>query len=252
MTGDAVTGAALLELVALMDRLRSPGGCPWDAAQTHRTLTPYLLEEAYEAHQALVDDDPGALREELGDVLLQVVFHARLGEEAEPAWSIDDVAGDLIAKLVRRHPHVFPGRDDAATPRGVDRGVTDAARVLANWDVIKRAEKQRESILDGVPAVLPALMLADTLARKAARAGVPADLLPDADSHVDPDADGVGSRLFAAVVAARRAGEDAEGALRSVGTAFRDRVTGAERAARADGVDPSTLDAAGWRRYWPA
>jgi len=102
-------GARLLDVVATMDRLRSPGGCPWDAEQTHDSLAPYLLEEAYEAFQAIEDDDSAALREELGDVLLQVAFHSRLAEERDEPdrWTIDDVAAGLVDKLVRRHPHVF-------------------------------------------------------------------------------------------------------------------------------------------------
>ncbi len=122
-------GARLLDVVAVMDRLRSPGGCPWDAEQTHSSLMPYLLEEAYEAYAALEDGDLVDLREELGDVLLQVVFHARLAEESQAPWSIDDVAGDLVAKLVRRHPHVFG-----------DAGPRDVAAVERGWDVIKQAE----------------------------------------------------------------------------------------------------------------
>ena len=151
-----------------MDRLRSPGGCPWDAQQTHDSLAPYLLEEAYEAFQAIEDDDSAALREELGDVLLQVAFHARLAEERdEPErWTIDDVAAGLVDKLVRRHPHVFG-----------DVEVEGADEVITNWDAIKAAEKGRASAVDGVPMSSPALTLAQTLQRKAAKLGVPADLL---------------------------------------------------------------------------
>ena len=125
-------GARLLDVVATMDRLRSPGGCPWDAEQDHASLAPYLLEEAYEAFQAIEDGDLGALREELGDVLLQVAFHARLAEELpdDERWTIDDVAGGLVDKLIRRHPHVFAGRDG----RGAD-------EVNANWEAIKAAER---------------------------------------------------------------------------------------------------------------
>ena len=129
-------GARLLDVVAVMDRLRSPGGCPWDAEQTHASLAPYLLEEAYELHDAIEADDVELLREELGDVLLQVAFHARLAEELaeDERWSIDDVAGDLVAKLVRRHPHVFARavgqrrrRGRGQLGRDQDRG--EAARV---------------------------------------------------------------------------------------------------------------------------
>ena len=113
-------GARLLDAVAVMDRLRSPGGCPWDAEQTHASLGKYLLEEAYEAYEAIEEDDSEALREEMGDVLLQVLFHARLAQESPDGWSIDDAAGDLVDKLVNRHPHVFG--DDAGDRGGRDAG----------------------------------------------------------------------------------------------------------------------------------
>ena len=123
-------GARLLDLVAVMDRLRSPGGCPWDAAQTHRSLLQYLLEEAYETVEAIETDDLDALREELGDLLLQVVFHARLGEEhAERPWSVDDVAAGIVDKLVARHPHVFAPSDGPAA--------ATAEQVEARWDELK-------------------------------------------------------------------------------------------------------------------
>jgi NTP pyrophosphatase (non-canonical NTP hydrolase) len=122
-------GARLLDAVAVMDRLRSPGGCPWDAEQTHATLAPYLLEEAYELLDAIESDDLQLLREELGDVLLQVVLHARLAEDAPVGerWSVDDVAGDLVAELIRRHPHVFadhPGQRGGIDPEHALRSVT--------------------------------------------------------------------------------------------------------------------------------
>lgn len=214
-------GARLLDLVAAMDRLRRE--CPWDQEQTHESLAPYLLEEAYEAYDALQSGSEEELREELGDVLLQVVFHARIATEAEDGWSIDDVAGGLIEKLVRRHPHVFAGLE-----------VAGADEVNTNWDAIKRAEKSRDSVLDGVPLVLPALLLAHTFQRKAAKAGIPQELI---DSGAD-------------LPTWRAAGTDAEAQLRSAALDFRDRLQEAERAARADGV--STLDADDWRRYWPA
>ena len=227
-------GARLLDVVAAMDRLRSPGGCPWDAEQTHRSLMPYLLEEAYEAYEALELDDTAALREELGDVLLQVAFHSRLAEELPEAerWSIDDVAGHLVDKLVRRHPHVFAG----AEVSGVD-------EVLRNWDVIKRAEKTRESVTDGVPMGQPALTLAATLQHKAAKLTLPAGALPAAD--------GFGGRLWELVAEARAAGLDAESELRRVSRAYRDVLAAAERAARADGRDPAELTATDWARYLP-
>ena len=194
-------GAALLDLVATMDRLRSPGGCPWDAEQTHESLTTYLLEETYETLEAIETGDRHHLREELGDLLLQVVFHSRIAEEhPEDAWSVDDVASDIVAKLVRRHPHVF-GSDGA-------RGVTTAADVEAGWHARKAAEKGRESAVEGVPTALPALALAAKLMHRAASHGV---VVPPGDD------DGLGSRLMELVAAAQAEGLDAEAELRAAG-----------------------------------
>ena len=170
-------GARLLDLVAVMDRLRSPGGCPWDAAQTHESLTPYLLEEAYEAVEAVESGDRSALAEELGDVLLQVVFHARLAQEdPQEPFDIDDVAAGIVAKLVRRHPHVFavPGGPEPSRTRS-----TTPEHVEANWDRIKTAEKGRQSVLDGIPVALPALARADAVLGRLDRAGLAADVRPD-------------------------------------------------------------------------
>jgi XTP/dITP diphosphohydrolase len=227
-------GAALLEAVAVMDRLRSPGGCPWDAEQTHESLLQYLVEECYELYQAIEDGDRDAIREELGDVLLQVLFHARVAAEhdARP-FTIDDVAGDLVAKLVGRHPHVFAGSEHIDT----------AERQERRWEELKRAEKQRESSVDGVPLGQPAVALAAKLTSRTARAHLPAELLPDGAS--------VGEQLFALAAKAKLAGVDPEAELRSAARRFADRVRAAELAAVADGADPHALDAAGWRRYWP-
>jgi XTP/dITP diphosphohydrolase len=195
-------GARLLDVVAVMDRLRSPGGCPWDAEQTHASLRGYLLEEAHEAYDAIVDDDPVAMREELGDVLLQVAFHARVAAEAEPGrrFDVDDVAGDLVAKLVRRHPHVFG-----------DAGPRDVAQVEAGWEEIKQAEKQRRSPTEGVSRSQPAASWGAALVRRATRAGLstpePAEL--DVASPEE-----LGERLLAVVAAAEQRGWDVEDALR--------------------------------------
>jgi XTP/dITP diphosphohydrolase len=196
-------GARLLDLVAVMDRLRSPGGCPWDAEQTHASLVPYLLEEAHETLEAIETGDRTALIEELGDLLLQVVFHARLGEEdADRSWSIDDVAAGIVTKLVNRHPHVF---GDADAP--------DAQYVADNWERIKAAEKGRTSVLDGIPAGLPALARAAKVVSRADRAGLTLDLveveLPDATTSEE-----VGGLLLGIAAAARRLGIDPETALR--------------------------------------
>jgi XTP/dITP diphosphohydrolase len=163
-------GEALLRLVAVMDKLRV--SCPWDARQTHESLAPHLLEECYEALDALESGDPAALRDELGDVLLQVVFHARIAAEATDGtgYTIDDVAEGIMAKLIRRHPHVF-----------ADVTVSGPEEVTRNWDAIKAAERAAAgatsaSVLDSVPFGQPALTLAAQLQRRAERAGVPADL----------------------------------------------------------------------------
>ena len=156
-------GRAMARLLAIMRRLRAPGGCPWDREQTHASLKPNLIEESYEALAAIDSGDPQKLKEELGDVLLQVVFHAQLAEEAG-AFNFDDVAATLNAKLVRRHPHVF----GTVT-------VSGAREVLKNWEQIKRGEKKAQhaipSVVAGVPRHLPALLKAEQVQRKAARVG---------------------------------------------------------------------------------
>ena len=227
MTGDR-PGEALLRLVAVMDKLRV--SCPWDARQTHESLAPHLLEECYEALDALERGDPAALRDELGDVLLQVVFHARIAAEATDGtgYTIDDVAEGIVAKLIRRHPHVF-----------ADVTVSGPEEVKRNWDAIKAAERAgaggaSASVLDTVPFGQPALTLAAQLQRRAERAGVPedlADLSPDGAARPGSDgADGdravsdVGAELFALVARARQAGLDPELELRAAARAYRDRV----------------------------
>jgi MazG family protein len=199
-------GLRLLELVAIMDRLRSPGGCPWDAEQTHASLVTYLLEEAYEAIEALEVGDDGAIREELGDLLLQVVFHARLGAEEEPPWDIDDVAGGIVDKLIARHPHVFG-----------DATADSASHVEVRWDAMKRTEKGRTSAVDGVPLAQPALALTAKLIGRTERAGVHVDDPAGAavDSSAFSSEDALGDTLFAIVAQARRHGLDAERALRA-------------------------------------
>ncbi len=164
-----VPGARLLDVVAIMDRLRSPGGCPWDAEQSSETLVPYLLEEAYEAVEAIESGSVMDIREELGDVLLQVVFHARIGaERSQDSFDLDDVAADLVAKLVRRHPHVFSGGQGSLSSAEGGQGSLSSAEVERNWHQIKLAEKQRTSLLDGIPLAQPALArTAKVLARVA-------------------------------------------------------------------------------------
>ncbi|TFV62358.1 MazG family protein [Geodermatophilus sp. DF01-2] len=195
-------GARLLDVVQVMDVLRSPGGCPWDAEQTHASLRGYLLEEAHEAYDAIVDDDPAAMREELGDVLLQVVFHARVAAEGGPGrrFTVDDVAGDLVDKLVRRHPHVFG-----------DAGPRDVAAVEAGWEEIKKAEKQRRSPTEGVSRSQPAASWGAALMRRAARAGLST---PEPAALTSASPEELGERLLAVVSAAERRGWDVEDALR--------------------------------------
>ncbi len=194
-----VPGARLLDVVAVMDRLRSPGGCPWDAKQTHASLVPYLLEEAHEAIEAIESGDPTHMQEELGDLLLQIAFQARVAEEhATEPFDIDDVAGGLVDKLVRRHPHVF-AEVEAATADAVE----------ANWEAIKAAEKQhRTHPLEGVPSSLPALARADKYVSRLHRAGRD-DLVDAAVAAGD-----VGAELLDLVRRARAEGVDAEAALR--------------------------------------
>jgi len=213
-------GGHVLRLVAVMDTLRTQ--CPWDARQTHASLAPHLLEESYEALEALESGDAGALREELGDVLLQVVFHAQVAAERSDGtgYTVDDVADAIVTKLVRRHPHVFG-----------DVTVSGADEVKRNWDAIKAAERESAagvpgSALDGVPFGQPALALAAQLQRRAERAGVPADLadLPPADQDSD-----IGMQLFALVARARAAGIDPELELRAAARRYRDRVHDWER-----------------------
>lgn len=219
-------GERLLDLVAVMDRLRSPGGCPWDAQQTHESLVEYLVEEAYETVEAIETTDDAALREELGDLLLQVVFHARIAEEHPEPWSIDDVAAGIVDKLVSRHPHVF-GDVDAAT----------AEEVEANWSALKAAEKGRESVTDGVPQALPALVLAAKLLSRSKALGLPATDAAAAQAAEQavaavtdgvPSEDDYGRLLLALVAQARRDGVDAEQALRSAVRRYRASVRSAE------------------------
>ncbi len=215
-------GARLLDVVEVMDRLRSPGGCPWDAEQTHASLLPYLLEEAYEAYDAVRSGNRDDIVEEFGDVLLQAIFHARLAEEAPEGqrWNIDDVAAGLVQKLVSRHPHVFG-----------DTSVSGSDEVLTNWEQIKRAEKNRSSVLDGVARSQPALSLARKYVAKAAKFGldVSAPQLPTGVAIPD-DSEQLGDLLLAMVARARQLNLDPEAALRDAADRYADRVRVAEAA----------------------
>jgi tetrapyrrole methylase family protein/MazG family protein len=212
--------------------------CPWDREQTHQTLTRHLLEETYEVLEAIAalpadpdaDGAPAAdahLEEELGDLLFQVVFHATLGAE-RGAFTLADVARGIHDKLVHRHPHVF-GAVDAAT----------ADEVVTNWEQIKKAEKGRASLMDGIPGDLPSLLHAHKVQRKAASVGLdPTPAGGGAGTGGAPaDADAVGAALFAVVAAARRADVDPEAALRGTTARFRDRFLAVERRADERGID---------------
>lgn len=200
-------GARLLDLVQVMDRVRRE--CPWTSRQTHEALVKYATEEAYELVEAIEDGDRDALREELGDVLLQVVFHARIAEEhPDEPFSIDDVAGGLVEKLIHRHPHVF-GDADAQTPEDVS----------AHWQRTKAVEKQRESVTDGIPLGQPGLALAAKLAGRVRAGGLAVEL---------PRGEGIGYELLELAARAEAAGIDPETALRAAARTYRDAIRAAE------------------------
>ena len=197
-------GSQLQRLVEVMDTLRSPGGCPWDAEQTHESLLKYLLEESYEFIEAIENGNRVDMREELGDVLLQVYFHARMAEDhpTDP-FTIEDVAEGIADKLIRRHPHVFAGLI-----------VSGSEEVLENWEEIKKKEKGRTSPVDGVAHSQPALPLLEKLLYRAEKFNVHVDT-PQAnalEAHADESA--VGQALHAVIAWAHSNGIDAEAALR--------------------------------------
>ncbi|MEU3251353.1 nucleoside triphosphate pyrophosphohydrolase [Streptomyces sp. NPDC006997] len=200
-------GARLLDLVQVMDRIRAE--CPWSSQQTHKGLAKYGIEEAYELVEAIEDGDRDELREELGDVLLQVVFHARIAEEdPEAPFSIDDVAATIVTKLIHRHPHVF-GDETAATPE----------EVKAHWLRTKAVEKRRSSVTEGIPLHQPALALAAKLAARARSASLDIPL---------PTGEGIGYTLLALAAQAEREGTDPESTLRAAARAYRDAIREAE------------------------
>lgn len=203
-------GARLLDLIAVMDRLRNE--CAWVQEQTPRSLVRYLVEEAYETVEAIETGDAVHLREELGDLLFQVVFHARIAQEgASDPYSIDEIAADLTAKLIRRNPHVF-GSVSA----------TDAAEIEANWDELKAVEKARSSAVEGVPLALPALGLADKLLERTAKAGLDVSLTDD----------DLGDALLRLVASARAEGVDPEQALRDAIRRYIERIRAVEAGAQ--------------------
>ncbi|GAA4688549.1 nucleoside triphosphate pyrophosphohydrolase [Streptomyces chumphonensis] len=214
-------GARLLDVVEVMDRIRRV--CPWTGPRTHEDLVKYGLEEAYELVEAIEAGDRAELREELGDVLLQVVFHARIAEDdPDEPFSVDDVAAGIVTKLVHRHPHVF-GDETAETPEDVK----------AHWLRTKAVEKRRTSVTEGVPLGQPALALAAKLAGRARTAGL----------EVRAEGEGVGYELLALATRAEAEGVDPETALRVAARAYRDAVLAEERRRAGEGAGTDSGDA---------
>jgi tetrapyrrole methylase family protein/MazG family protein len=219
------------QVMTIMRRLRAPGGCPWDAEQSHESLKRYLLEEAYEVIEAIDTGSDELLKEELGDLLLQPVFHAAIAEE-RGAFTMDDVLATLADKLIRRHPHVFG-----------DQEIKDSEAQIANWEKIKKAEKgeERRSALSGIPPHLPALMKAQKITEKASRVGfdwehvdqVMAKVLEELHEFEEALAQGrqdrmeaeLGDLLFAIVNLGRFLSLDPEEALRKTITRFQSRFS---------------------------
>ena len=254
-------GQQMERLRAIVHRLRAPGGCPWDAEQSHASLVPNLIEETYETVDAIQREDWMHLQEELGDLLLQVVFHSELGSEAG-GWDMDDVARGISEKLVRRHPHVF-AQSEAGT----------SEQVLRQWDEIKRAEKGHEETpyLHGVGKGLPALLRAAKLQKKAAKVGFD---WPEADQILDkiqeeldetrqemqglvegdevPSAltAEVGDLLFVVVNLARKLGIDPEVALEGTNVKFQDRFGEIEAGLSAEGRSLEEADLGEMERRW--
>jgi tetrapyrrole methylase family protein / MazG family protein len=262
-TGDASVGAELVRLLELTETLRGPGGCPWDAKQTHHSLARHLLEEAYEVVEAIERlplDAPGggeqpapgtyeAVEDELGDVLFQVFIHSVLASEAG-AFTVADVARGIHDKLVRRHPHVFG-----------DVSVDDAEQVVRNWEQIKKSEKGTTSLVHGLPENLPALLYTPKLFRKAAAIGIdpsdddPRAWLTDAVARFDTAPRGeqsaaIGEVLAAVVALARARDVDAESALRGFAGRFKDDIRALERLAEARAIDLEHATADVVRDLW--
>jgi tetrapyrrole methylase family protein/MazG family protein len=239
-SGVSAAARELARLLGLAERLRGPGGCPWDADQTHHSLTRYLLEEAYEvveSVEALPSDAPAGhvtpqayrdLEDELGDLLYQVIFHAVLAQEAG-AFDMADVARGIHDKLVRRHPHVF-GDAEAET----------SSDVMRNWEQIKKDEKGVSSIVAGITPGLPSLLYAHKLLRKAASVGLDPGGRDEALARLEVL---LGELLAAAVVLARSGGIDAESALRGWAVRFRRRFEAMERRAEAERLELAALPA---------
>jgi len=212
-----MSGSELQRLVEVMDRLRSPGGCPWDAEQTHESLVKYLLEESYEFIDSVDAKDREGMREELGDVLLQVYFHSRIAEDhpTDP-FSIEDVARAIADKLIRRHPHVFEGLQVSGTEEIID-----------NWEEIKAKEKGRTSALDGVALAQPALPLVEKLLYRAEKYKVKVELTKY-QSEKPATEESVGEALASIIAWARDNEIDPENALRLYGRQIAEQIKAAE------------------------
>ena len=235
-------GERLLDLVRVMARLRGPDGCPWDHEQTHRSLARHLLEETHEVLEAIDADDRDLLREELGDVLLQVAFHAQMAADSG-TFDVDDVADGIVAKLVHRHPHVFGEVE-----------VSGADEVLVNWERIKAEEKgEHQPLEDDIPATLPALARAAKVQRRAAgwgfewrsvegALGALREEVAELESHTDAESaeEEIGDVLFATVAVARKLGVDAESALRRTIRGFAERYERFTELAGERGLDLET------------
>lgn len=249
-TSNEAPGAAFERLAGVMAKLRDPdGGCPWDLEQDFATIAPYTIEEAYEVADAIERGDMPGLREELGDLLLQVVYHAQMAAETG-AFGLADVAAGIADKMVRRHPHVFG-----------DVEVASAAAQTDAWEKLKAAEKPRSGALDGVALGLPALMRAQKLQKRAARVGfdwpdaegprtkIDEELAEVAAAPADKRAEEIGDLLFAVVNYARHLGIDAEEALRAANGKFERRFTAMEAAG---GVAFAGLDLDAKEALWQA
>lgn len=211
-------GSELIRLVEVMDRLRSPGGCAWDAEQTHASLIKYLLEESYEFIDAIESDDRAGMREELGDVLLQVYFHSRIAQDhpTDP-FTIDDVAGAIADKLISRHPHVFENLEVSGTDE-----------IIENWEAIKAREKGRTSAIDGVAMSQPALPLMAKLIYRAEKFGSDTGIKPLGNEERATE-ESVGQALASVIAWAHQHGIDPELALRAEARAVIARIQSAER-----------------------
>jgi XTP/dITP diphosphohydrolase len=224
----AATYPRLEELIAVLHQLRAPGGCAWDAEQTHESLVQYLVEESYELIDAIETGGRDELIEELGDVLYQVIFHSDIASHTPGEnFTIEDVAANMTAKMIGRHPHVFG--DDAAKAA---MNVTSGDDVVAMWDELKKADKPgRTSVLDGIPQSMPALALADKLLGRAEKVGIAGAGGADVAAAIPVDTEAeLGATLLSLVSTAKANGLDAERALRTALRALQDEIRQAESA----------------------